>query len=51
MCHHESISINDNSDGTGKEMWVGGYRHRDGYKRGNPIFIERKYAEQFEKKS
>ena len=47
--YNENITIHDNEDGTGKEMWVGGYRHRDGYRRGNPIFIERKFANQFEK--
>lgn len=46
--HLEDITVRDNEEGTEKEMWVGGYRHRDGYRRGNPIFIERKYAEKFE---
>jgi hypothetical protein len=29
-----------------KEMWISGYRNRDGVERGKPIYIEREYAEQ-----
>lgn len=44
-CQSEHAHVVTNEDGD-KEMWISGYKDRDGFRRGEALYIEREYAEQ-----